>query len=113
MDFSKQFYKIKDVAEFTGVPPTTLRYWESQFPEFVSPIRNAGKIRYYTPQTIETLRLIKYLLHVRGMKIEAAKEELRHNLKNVSRRMKILTKLTEARDELQLLLKSLEKRRDL
>ncbi|MDE6272382.1 MAG: MerR family transcriptional regulator [Muribaculaceae bacterium] len=112
MEFTKQFYKIKDVAEFVGVPATTLRYWESQFREYVAPIRNAGKIRYYTPQTIETLRLIKYLLYDRGMKIEAAKDELRHNLKNVSRRMKILTKLNEARDELQLLLKSLEKRRD-
>lgn len=110
-DFTKPFYKIKDVAEFVGVPVTTLRFWEQQFPDHVQPIRNKGKIRYYTPQTIEILRMIKYLLHTRGMKIEVAREELRHNRNNVSRRLKILNILTEARGDLALLLKALNKRR--
>lgn len=110
-EFSKPFYKIKDVAEFVEVPPSTLRFWEQQFPEFIQPIRNAGKIRYYTPSNIETLRMIKFLLHTRGMKIEAVKDELRHNRKNVSRRLKILSILTETRDDLSQLLKALKKRR--
>lgn len=110
-EFSKQFYKIKDVAEFVDVAPSTLRYWESQFPEYVSPIRNAGKIRYYTPSTIETLRMIKYLLHERGMKIEAVREELSHNRSNVTRRMKILNILSDVRTDLNHLMKALEKRR--
>lgn len=109
-EFSKSFYKIKDVAEFVGVPTSTLRYWETQFPDAVSPIRNAGKIRYYTPATIETLRMIKYLLYERGMKIEAVKNELRTNSKNVTRRMKILDCLTEAREDLSHLLSALGKR---
>lgn len=110
-EFSKHFYKIKDVAEFVDVAPSTLRYWESQFPEYVSPIRNAGKIRYYTPSTIETLRMIKYLLHERGMKIEAVREELSHNRSNVTRRMKILNILSDVRTDLNHLMKALEKRR--
>ena len=110
-EFSKPFYKIKDVAEFVGVPQSTLRFWEQQFPNYVQPIRNSCKIRYYKPATIETLRMIKYLLHTRGMKIDAVKEELRHNRLNVSRRMKILDKLTDVRSELTLLLKALSKRK--
>ncbi len=110
-EFSKSFYKIKDVAAFVNVPQSTLRYWETQFPEDISPIRNAGKIRYYTPETIETIRMIKYLLYERGMKIEAVKRELRNNRKNVSRRMKILNTLTDVRDDLKLLLSAFEKRR--
>lgn len=110
-EFTKQFYKIRDVADFVEVPPTTLRYWETQFPDYISPIRNAGRIRYYTPETIQTLRMIKYLLHTRGMKIEAVREELRRNRGNVSKRMKILGKLNEVRDELTNLLRALEKRR--
>lgn len=112
-EFSKQFYKIRDVADFVGVPATTLRYWESQFPEFIAPIRNPGKIRYYTPENIRTLRLIKFLLHERGMKMEAIREELRQNRSNVSKRLKILTKLTEVRSELAGLQKALLKRRDI
>ncbi|MDE6811503.1 MAG: MerR family transcriptional regulator [Muribaculaceae bacterium] len=110
-EFTKPFYKIKDVAEFVGVPQSTLRFWEQQFPTYVQPIRNAGKIRYYKPETIEVLRMIKYLLHTRGMKIEAVKEELKRNRLNISRRIKILDTLTEARSELYLLLKSLNKRK--
>ena len=112
-EFSKQFYKIKDVAELVEVAPSTLRYWESQFPEYVAPIRmrNSGKIRYYTPSTIETLRMIKYLLHERGMKIEVVREELSHNRTNVTRRMKIINILSEVRTDLNNLLKALEKRR--
>ena len=75
------------------------------------PIRNAGNIRYYTPENIESIRMIQYLLHERGMKIEAVKKELRENKKNVSRRMKILKTLTEVRDELSAFLSALEKRR--
>lgn len=111
-EFSKSFYKINDVAEFVGVPPTTLRFWETKFPEELAPIRNAARTRYYTPEMIERARMIKYLVHTRGMKIEAAKEELRHNRRNISRRMKILDTLGEIRSELTMILKGLEKRRD-
>lgn len=110
-EFSKSFYKIKEVAEFVDVPQSTLRFWEKKFPESIKPIRNTGRIRYYTPETIENLRLIKFLLYERGMKIEAVKDELRHNSKNVSRRMKILDKLESIRDELEQILDALEKRR--
>lgn len=112
-EFSKSFYKIKDVAEFVGVPQTTLRFWEKKFPGELTPVRNTGNIRYYTPEMIENARMIKYLLHTRGMKIEVAAEEMRRNKKNVSKRMKILSQLTEVRGELKQLLDSLSKRRDL
>ena len=59
----KDYYKIKDVAELIGVPQSTLRYWEKEFPE-CSPRRSATNIRYYTPADIETLRIIHFLLKV-------------------------------------------------
>lgn len=110
-EYSKSFYKIRDVSEFTGLPQSTLRFWEKEFPREVAPIRNAGNIRYYTPDVIDNIRMIKYLLHERGMKIEAVKKELRLNRNNVSRRIKIMDTLTEIRNELTALLKSIEKRR--
>lgn len=109
-EFTKPFYKIKDVAEFVGVPPSTLRFWEQKFPDEISPVRNAGNIRYYTPQMIDTLRMIRYLLYDRGMKIEAVRDELRHNRRNVSRRQKIVDNLTSVRNELKELLKALDRR---
>lgn len=109
-DLTKKYYKIKDAAELIGVTQSTLRFWESEFPE-VKPMRSATNIRYYTPDDIETLRLIYYLVKIRGLKIETAKEQLRINRKNISRKIDIIDKLNDVRDELEFLLKALEKRR--
>ena len=109
-DLTKKYYKIKDAAELIGVSQTTLRFWESEFPE-VQSYRSPKNLRYYTPDDIETLRLIYYLVKIRGLKIEAAKEQLRINRANISKRMDIIEKLQDVRDELELMLKALEKRR--
>ena len=110
-ELSKVYYRIAEVSEFVGVPQSTLRYWEKEFPREVKPMRNSGNIRYYTPEQVETLKLIKFLVHTRGMKGEAARKELRGNSKNVSRRVEIIEKLQEVRAELKNILGALEKRR--
>lgn len=109
-DLTKKYYKIKDASELIGVPQATLRYWESEFPE-IKPFRSATNIRYYTPDDIETLRLIYYLIKIRGLKLDAAREQLKVNRKNISKRMDIVEKLNDVRDELEMMLKALEKRR--
>lgn len=109
-DLDKHYYKIKDVSELLGIPTSALRYWEKEFPQ-CAPRRSATNIRYYTPENIETLRIINYLLKVKGLKIEAAKEQLRTNKSNISKRVNIIESLTKTRNDLQKLLSSLNKRR--
>ena len=88
-ELSKQYYKIKEVAEILDVPQSTLRFWEKEFP-MIKPIRSSHNIRYYRPQDIELLRIIHYLIKDKGLKIEAAREQLRSNKHNVSRRVEII-----------------------
>lgn len=109
-NLEKKYYKIKDVSEILGVPTSALRYWEKEFPE-CAPRRSSTNIRYYTSKDIETLRIINYLLKVKGLKIEAAQEQMRSNRSNISQRVDIIEKLTKTRDELQMMLNSLSKRR--
>lgn len=109
-EFDKSYYKIKDVSELLGVPTSALRYWEKEFPE-CAPRRSSTNIRYYTPKDIETLRMINYLLKIKGLKIEAAKEQMKSNRKNISKRVDIIESLTETRNELEKLLSALQKRR--
>lgn len=109
-DYTKSYYKIREVADFVEESASTLRYWESEFPDLITPIRNPGKIRYYSPDVIEKIKLIKYLVRERGMKIEAAKEELRRNHNNLSRRMQIISTLEEVRQSLISLKSALMKR---
>lgn len=104
----KLFYNIKDVAEFVGESPSTLRYWEGEFNE-LNPIRTPKGRRQYTPQNIETIRKIKFLLRTKGMHIDAAKEQLRRNNKNISTRSEAIAQLEELQKQLELLLKSLNK----
>ena len=109
-DLDKQFYKIRDVPELLGVPTSTLRYWESEFPE-IMPKRSRSNQRYYRPDDIRILRMIHYLVKVKGLRIEAAKEELRSNRKNVSRRLEIIDLLTETKESLNEILGALNKRK--
>ena len=109
-NLTKMFYKIRDVAELLDVPASTLRYWEQEFPE-CAPKRSATNQRYYTPANIRTLEKIKYLVKDKGLRIEAAKEELHVNPTNVSRRFEAVKLLEETREELKEMLSSLSKRR--
>lgn len=109
-ELTKKYYKIKDVADMLGVTQSTLRFWEQEFPE-ARPMRSPKNIRYYTPQNIETLRIIYFLLKTKGLKIEAAKEQMRVNKSNVSKRLEIIDRLTSVRDDLKVMLDALEKRR--
>lgn len=107
--FDKQYYKIKDVAEMLDVQQSTLRYWEKEFPQ-CKPVRSPHNIRYYKARDIRTLQIIKFLVKDKGLKIEAAKEQLRLNVNNVSRRMDVIERLEGVKTELKGLLKALKKR---
>lgn len=106
----KKYYKIRDVAELLDVAPSALRYWEQEFPE-IKPRRSATNQRYYTPEDIRLLRIIHYLVKVKGLRVEAAKEEMAKNRANVSKRIEAIEILEQTRDELKGLLGALSKRR--
>lgn len=109
-DLGKKYYKIRDVADFIGVPSSTIRYWEQEFGE-LSPGRTSAGLRQYTSNDIETLRIIHYLLKVKGLKMEAAKYQMQINRKNISKKIKVIDELTDVRSELEVMLKTLSKRK--
>lgn len=109
-EFDKKYYRIRDVAEFIGVPQATIRYWEQEFTE-LSPSRTSTGLRQYTPEDVETLRIIHYLLKTRGLKIDAARQQLQKNRKNITKRLNVISELMDIRSELDVMLKSLSKRR--
>lgn len=106
----KRFYKIKEVSEILDLPASTLRFWETQF-SLLKPRRNDGGTRFYTPADIETLKMIKYLIKDKGLKIEAARETIRRNHSGVSRHHRAVETLKDVRSQLQSLLDALNKMR--
>ncbi len=107
-DLNKKFYKISDVAEILNIPASTLRFWEKQF-TIIKPRRNAKNIRFYTPQDIETIRKVYFLVKEKGLKLDAAQEQIRKNRSNVDKRFEVVSRLREIREELVKIQESLDK----
>ena len=84
----KLYYRIGEVAEIAGVKPHVLRYWETEF-GFLSPQKNEGNQRLYTPKDLEKVLLIRKLLYEERFTVEGAKrrfrEEWRRSLLNSNR----------------------------
>lgn len=106
----KKYYRIREVAEILGIPASTLRYWEGQF-TVIKPKRNSHGTRFYTANDIEKIRMVYYLVKEKGLKLEAAQEQLKHNHTGVSRRSQAVTRLKAIRTELQSMLDALHKLR--
>ena len=103
---SKRYYKIREVSEMTDTPASTLRFWETQFPQ-LAPRRNSSGTRYYTPADVEQVRMIKYLVHDKGLRIEAALDQLRVNKDGVTKQAEAVIRLKDVRDKLQELIDTL------
>jgi DNA-binding transcriptional MerR regulator len=70
--------KIGEAARVVGVEPYTLRFWETQFP-CLKPRHARSKHRFYQPRDIDTLKLIRRLLHHEGFTIAGANKYIREN----------------------------------
>ena len=92
-----------------GIPSSTLRYWESEFPD-LKPARTPHNQRFYRAKEMEYLEMIKFLLYEKGMKVEAAREYLSKNKKNVSQKLELVAQLEEIKNELESLLEALSLR---
>lgn len=110
MTLTKKYYRIREVSEIVGEPLSTLRYWESEFPQ-LKPERNDKGTRYYTPAHVELIRQIKYLLHDRGLKIDAARSALSGASNTVATRERALSRLREIRATLVAMRDSLHRLR--
>lgn len=109
-ELTKKYYRIREVSELLDEPLSTLRYWESMFPQ-LKPKRNDKGTRYYTPQDIDTLRQIKYLLQEKGLKIDSAVQQMKIAGDSVSARQRAIGRLYEIRTALVAMRDSLHRLR--
>ncbi|MDE5685615.1 MAG: MerR family transcriptional regulator [Paramuribaculum sp.] len=105
-NLTKKYYKISEVAELLSIPASTLRFWESKF-TVIKPFRNNHGTRFYTPSDIDKIAQIHYLVKERGLKLEAAQEQLRINPKGIDQRMQTINRLKEMRAKAQEMLDAL------
>ena len=104
----KIYYSIKEVAQMLGVAESTLRFWESEFPQIKPQTARGTGIRQYTAKDIEQLKVIYNLVKVRGFKIAAARKMLNVNKEGADRSADILNTLISVRDQLKDLKKHID-----
>jgi DNA-binding transcriptional MerR regulator len=63
------FRTISEAAEDLDLPQHVLRFWETRFPQ-IKPLKRGGGRRYYRPEDVELLRVIKQLLYGEGYTIK-------------------------------------------
>lgn len=103
---NKKYYKISEVAELLSIPASTLRFWESKF-TVIKPYRNNHGTRFYTPADIDKIAQIHYLVKERGLKLDAAQEQLRINPQGIDQRMRTVNRLKDMRQRVQQMLDAL------
>ena len=104
---SKLYFKISEASELIGVPPSTLRFWEREFHGTICPHRSDKGTRYYTDKDIDAFRMIRFLIKDRGMKIDAARQEIRLNRDGVAKKAEAIESLIKVRESIQTIIDSL------
>ena len=100
MDGEKKYYSLRETELETGVPASTLRYWEKQFEE-LNPRKDGHGNRYYTREDQEIIKRIKYIRdELKITRIEAIRKELKRNNKNSDERQAALDILLRVKEEL-------------
>ncbi|MBQ7633453.1 MAG: MerR family transcriptional regulator [Alphaproteobacteria bacterium] len=84
MNKSKSAFKtIAEVADELGVATHVLRFWETKFNQ-IKPMKTSGGRRYYRPDDVEVIKLIKSLLYNNRYTIEGAQQLIKaKGLKNL------------------------------
>ncbi len=67
---------IKEVARRTGLAPSTIRYYDQQFEEFLGVRRGNGRRRLFDAQAVERLLLVQRLLKEQGLSLRQARQSL-------------------------------------
>ena len=96
----KTYYSVREVSEMFGVSESTLRYWETEFPNLKPRMVKSSRVRMYSAKDLEDIRKIYNLVKVRGFKLAAARKMLLANPSGVDRTADMIDKLTSIKEEL-------------
>ena len=66
---NKKVFTIGEAANILKLPQHVIRFWETKFPNTITPMRRAGNRRYYTLNDIEKINTIRNYLYIEGLSI--------------------------------------------
>jgi DNA-binding transcriptional MerR regulator len=95
----KLFYSISEVAEIFSVNQSNLRFWEKEFKQ-LKPKRNDKGTRFYSPEDIQVIKQISYLVNEQKLTLDGARRKLGQKKDVVAKQQEIVERLKTIRTEL-------------
>jgi len=95
----KRYYKIGEVAKAFDVNTSLIRFWENEF-DVLKPKKNKKGNRLFTPEDLENLKMIYFLVKEKGFTLEGAKKKLKENPEEIFSKHKIIMRLEDIKNEL-------------
>lgn len=95
----KRYYKIGEVAKAFSVNTSLIRFWENEF-DVLKPKKNNKGNRLFTPEDLENLKMIYFLVKEKGFTLEGAKNKLKEQPDEVFSKHKIIMRLEDIKNEL-------------
>ncbi|MER2519637.1 MAG: MerR family transcriptional regulator [Bdellovibrionales bacterium] len=83
------FRTISEVATDLDIPQHVLRFWESKFQQ-IKPLKRGGGRRYYRPEDVQIISVIKDLLYNQGFTIRGVQKLLKENGHPASRAARLM-----------------------
>ena len=102
----KLFYSIGEVANLINVNVSVIRFWDKEF-EVLKPKKNKKGNRLFTKSDLENVKLIHYLLKIKGYTVKGAKKAIKSNKNHIKENLILKDKLNEIRDFLTSIKQSL------
>lgn len=100
LNTEKIYFSVRETEKETGVPISTLRFWEKEFDQ-LSPRKDGHGNRYYTREDQDLIKRIKYIRdELKITRIEAIRKELATNTKRSDERQAALEILLRVKEEL-------------
>lgn len=104
---TKKYFKIGEASEIIGVPASTLRFWEKNFPQ-IKPMKNKKGDRIYSTKDIEILKEIHYLSHSKGVRLANVSKKVSRNAVQTDARVFLIQQLRDFKEKLLKLKEQLE-----
>src|SRR5687767_13728400 len=105
---------ISEVHRRTGIPVTTLRFYERELPDFFTIEKTRGGHRRYTEETIQQFLLLKRMVETDGLRLSQIRDRLpsrptRNELRKVvDLLLSVYEAMTEEMEKLRVRIESLE-----
>jgi DNA-binding transcriptional MerR regulator len=105
---------ISEVHRRTGIPVTTLRFYERELPDFFTIEKTAGGHRRYTDESVRQFAMVKRMVETEGIRLSdirtrlVAKEDKSELRRQVDLLLSVHDAVTQEMDQLRVRIESLE-----